>query len=87
MAAFPLVCNFEGDYGMKLLLVDTNDTMDAVAEQARRALVGVVVKRPRAGSVLRVRRHGEQRSLPRELKVGDGGFLRMEAVDIVAVDA
>jgi hypothetical protein len=87
MASFPLVCNFEGDYGMKLLVVDTNDTMDAVADQARRALVGVVVKRPRPGATLRVSRHGEGRNLPRDLKVGDANFIKMEAVDITAVDA
>jgi toluene monooxygenase system protein B len=87
MAAFPLVCNYEGDYGMKLLVVDTGDTMDAVADQAKRALVGVVVRRPRAGAVLRVSRHGERSPLPGDLKVGDANFVRMEAVDIYQVDS
>lgn len=86
MAAFPLVCNFQGDYGMKLLMVDTNDTMDSVADKAKNALVGVVVKRPKAGSILRVIRHGEDQPLPREMKVNEAGFVRMEAVDIVLAD-
>jgi toluene monooxygenase system protein B len=87
MSSFPLVCNYEGDYGMKLLVVDTSDTMDAIADQAKKALVGVVVKPPRAGSVLRVRRHGERNPLPRDLKVGDANFIRMEAVDIYQADS
>jgi toluene monooxygenase system protein B len=87
MASFPLVCNYEGDYGMKLLVVDTGDTMDAVADRARRALVGVVVRRPRPGAVLRVSRHGERSPLPRDLKVGDADFVQMEAVDIYQVDS
>jgi len=87
MASFPLVCNYEGDYGMKLLVVDTGDTMDAVADQAKRALVGVVVRRPRTGAVLRVSRHGEHSPLPRDLKVGDANFVQMEAIDIYQADS
>jgi hypothetical protein len=87
MSSFPLVCNYEGDYGLKLLLVDTADTMDAVADQARKALVGVVVKAPRPTAVLRVRRHGDRIPLPRSLKVADANFFPMEAVDIYQADA
>lgn len=86
MASFPLVCNFQGDYGMKLLMVDTSDTMDAVVEKAKSALVGVVVRAPKPGSVLRVSRHGHPEHLPRTLKVSDAGFMQMEAIDI-AVEA
>ncbi len=82
MADFPLACNFQGDYAMKLLIVDTNDTMDDVVEKAKQALVGVVVKAPKSGDVLRVSRHGEREYLPRHLKVADARFVRMEAVDI-----
>lgn len=87
MSSFPLVCNYEGDYGMKLLVVDTADTMDSVAEQAKKALVGVVVKAPRANAVLRVRRHGDLDPFPRTLKVGEASFVRMEAVDVFQADA
>lgn len=82
MANFPLACNFQGDYAMKLLIVDTNDTMDDIIEKAKKALVGVVVKAPKAGEVLRVSRHGEREYLPRDLKVADANFVQMEAVDI-----
>ena len=84
MASFPLVCNFQGDYGMKLLVVDSQDTMDGVAQKAKDLLVGVVVKPLKSGTVLRVTRHGESDYLPRNLKVGDAGFVQMEAVDILA---
>jgi hypothetical protein len=87
MSSFPLVCNYEGDYGMKLLVVDTVDTMDAVADRAKKALVGVVVKPPRPSAVLRVRRHGERIPLPRDMKVGEANFIQMEAVDIYQTDA
>lgn len=87
MSSFPLVCNYEGDYGMKLLVVDTADTMDAVADRARKALVGVVVRAPRPTAVLRVRRHGQADPLPRTLKVGEANFIQMEAVDVYPADA
>ena len=82
MASFPLVCNFQGDYGMKLLMVDSEDTMDAVADKAKSALVGVVVKAPKHGAVLRVSRHGEREFLARNLRVSEARFVQMEAVDI-----
>lgn len=85
MAAFPLVCNFQGDYGMKILFADSGDTMDMVAQKARDALVGVVVKAPRAGSVLRVRRHHTEEFLPGELTIEQAKFVKLEAVDIIPV--
>lgn len=60
MTDFPLVLNFEGDYGMKLLMVDAQDTMDHVIDKAKAALVGVVVKQPKQGTQFHVRRHGAQ---------------------------
>ena len=84
---FPLVCNFEGDYGMKLLMVDEESTMDMIANQAASALVGVLVKKPKPGSIYRISRHCEDEKLPRDLKVKDAGFIKMEAIDIVAVPA
>jgi Toluene-4-monooxygenase system protein B (TmoB) len=87
MSAFPLVCNYEGDYGMKLLMVDSEDTMDDVARRAKEALVGVVVRAPRRNAILRVRRHRAREPLPRTLKVGNGQFVLMETVDIYQSDA
>ncbi len=82
-APFPLVINFQGDYGMKLLMVDPGATLDEVAQLASDQLTGVVVKPRPAGTTLRVRRHIDGAFLDGSLKVGDAGFIRMEAVDIV----
>ncbi len=87
MAAFPLVCNFQGDYGMKILMADSGDTMDIVAQKARDALVGVVVKAPRPGTVLRVRRHHTEEFLPGDLTIEKAQFVKLEAVDIIPTTA
>jgi len=80
---FPLVINFQGDYGMKLLLVDPQATLDHVVELAKDALIGVVVKPLPEGTKLIVRRHGESSPLDSSKKVADFGFVKMEALDIV----
>jgi toluene monooxygenase system protein B len=80
---FPLVINFQGDYGMKLLLVDPQTTINQVAQLAKDSLVGVVVKPLPEGTVLVVRRHGESAALDGSVKVADAGFVKMEALDIV----
>lgn len=80
---FPLVINFQGDYGMKLLLVDPQSTLDHVVELAKDALIGVVVKPLPEGTKLIVRRHGESATLDSSKRVADFGFVKMEALDIV----
>lgn len=82
-ATFPLVINFQGDYGMKLLMVDPEATLGEVVEQAKQNLVGVVLKPIPAGVKLEVRRHQEPEALDPGLKVGEAGLIRMEALDIV----
>jgi hypothetical protein len=82
-ANFPLVINFQGDYGMKLLMVDPTATLADVIEQAKQNLIGVVLKPLPAGVTLEVRRHREAAALDPSLKVGEAGLLRMEALDIV----
>jgi toluene monooxygenase system protein B len=80
---FPLVINFQGDYGMKVLMVDPQATVGDVAQLAKDGLVGVVVKPLPEGTVLVVKRHGEGAVLDNSLKVADAGFIKMEALDIV----
>ena len=80
---FPLVINFQGDYGMKLLLVDAGSTIDEVAQQAMDKLVGVVIKPLTEGARLHVRRHADQVFLDGSLKIANAGLVRMEALDIV----
>lgn len=83
MSNFSLVCNYEGDYGMKLLMVDTEDTMDDVARIARENIAGIFVPEPAPGTVLRVRKHGLRENLPGDLKVAEAGFVLGETVDII----
>ena len=83
MADFPLVINFEGDYGMKVLMVAEDATMDDVARIAKEQLAGVVVKPLKPGARLTVKRHGASEVLSGSLKVRDARFLKMETLDIL----
>lgn len=57
MALFPLTSNFEGDFVLQLLAIDTDNTMDEVAAAAAHHSVGRRV-RARPDCILRVRRQG-----------------------------
>lgn len=80
MALFPLTSNFQEDFVLQLVAVDTENSMDELAAAAAVHSVGRRVK-PRPG-VLRVRRQGASEPLPRDLKVGDSGLRPMECVEI-----
>ena len=82
MALFPLTSNFEGDFVLQLVPVDTESTMDEVAAAAAVHSVGRRV-RARPGHILRVRRHGSTELLPRDMKVAEAGFMPTETVDII----
>ena len=84
MENFPLVINFQGDYGMKVMMVDpVESTIGDVAKVARDELVGVILKPLPAGTMLVVKRHGTDEVLDGSLKVADAGLVRLEALDIV----
>lgn len=80
---FPLVINFEGDYGMKVIMVAAGSTIKDVIQTASDQLVGVVVKPLPKGTVLKARRHGIDEALSAELRISDAGFVKMETLDIV----
>jgi len=82
MALFPLSSNFEGDFMLQLLPVDTENTMDEVAAAAAYHTVGRRVKN-RPGQILRVRKQGSEEFLPRTMKVSEAGFKPTEAVEII----
>lgn len=80
MALFPLTSNFQEDFVLQLVPVDTDNNMDEVAAAAAVHSVGRRVKaRP---GVLRVRRQGETEPFPRHVKVADSGLRPMECVEI-----
>jgi toluene monooxygenase system protein B len=84
MEKFPLVINFQGDYGMKVMLVNADSTtIGDVARIAADELVGVVVKPLPAGTALLVRKHGTNVDLDNKITIANAGLVRMEALDIV----
>ncbi|BAO43849.1 toluene-4-monooxygenase system B family protein [Thiolapillus brandeum] len=86
MALFPIMSNFERDFVVQLVPVDTEDTMDQVAEKcAYHSLNRRVV--PREDKVLRVRKHETGELYPRDMKVADAGLRPTETLDIVYMDS
>lgn len=82
MALFPLTSNFQGDFVLQLLPVDTEHTMDQVAAAAAHHSVGRRVA-ARPGNVMRIRRQGSTEPLPRTVTVAQSGLLPMECIEVV----
>ena len=82
MALFPLSSNFEGDFVLQLVAVDTENTMDEVAAAAAHHSLNRRV-RPRPNTVLRGRRQGAVEFLPRDMKVADSGLAPTETIEII----
>lgn len=82
MALFPVTSNFEGDFVLQLVAVDTDNTMDEVAAAAAHHSVGWRV-RARPDCILRVRRQGGASFLPRDMKVADSGLKPTETIEII----
>jgi toluene monooxygenase system protein B len=82
MALFPLISNFEGDFTLLLLPVDSENTIDEVTAAASRLSVGTRVA-PQAGRIVRARRSGETAFLPGSLKVSQSGLKPLETIEFV----
>ncbi|MDY0329144.1 MAG: toluene-4-monooxygenase system B family protein [Thiomonas sp.] len=82
MAQFPLVSNFQGDFVLQMLPVDTEFTMDQVAAEAARHSVGRRVA-ARPGSVMRVRRQGSNELFSRGLTVAKANLRPMECIEVI----
>jgi toluene monooxygenase system protein B len=82
MALFPITSNFEGDFVLQLVAVDTENTMDEVAAAAAHHSVGRRV-RARPGQILRVRRQGAEEFFPRTMRLADAGLKPTETVEII----
>ncbi len=85
MALFPLTSNFERDFVLQLLPVDTENTMDEVAAAAAEHSINRRV-RPQPDKVLRVRRHSDGELFPRDMKVSEANLKPTETVDIIFAD-
>ncbi|TAM12856.1 MAG: toluene monooxygenase [Nevskiaceae bacterium] len=82
MALFPLTSNFEGDFVLQLIAIDTENTMDQVAATAAHHSVNRRVA-DRPGQGLRVRRQGDKKPFPRTMKVSESGLEPMECIEVV----
>ena len=85
MALYPLISNFQHDFVLQLLAVDTENTMDEVAAAAAHHSVGRRVS-PQPGKVIRVRRQGDTAFIPRDTKLADAGIKPMECVEFIFAD-
>ena len=86
MAAFPIHSNFQGDFVIQLIEVDTEDSMDQVAEKCAHRSVGGRVA-PQPDKVRRVRKHGAEDYYPRDMKVSHAGWRPTETLDVIFADA
>ncbi|MDE2372000.1 MAG: toluene-4-monooxygenase system B family protein [Burkholderiales bacterium] len=86
MALFPVISNFQYDFVLQLVAVDTENSMDEVAAAAAHHSVGRRVA-PRPGKVIRVRRQGSETFYPRQAKLGETDIKPMEALEFIFADA
>lgn len=78
----PLVINFEGDYGMKMFMVDPAITVGELAADVRDQLVGTILKPLPGGAELSVFRNSDGSAVPAATVIGEAGFVKLEALDI-----
>jgi toluene monooxygenase system protein B len=81
MGQVPLASSFEGDFIIKLVVVEEDDTMDQVAAKTASHTAGRTVRvRPRG--VLRVRLQGAAGPLRRETTVRGAGLSPMTCIEV-----
>lgn len=85
MALFPVISNFQYDFVLQLVAVDTDNSMDEVAAAAAHHSVGRRVA-PRPGKVIRVRRQGGDQFYPRQARLGETDIKPMEALEFIFCD-
>ena len=85
MAAFPIHSNFQGDFVIQLVEIDTDDTMDEVAAKCAHHSVGRRVA-PQPDKVMRIRKHGEQAFYPRDMRAAEADWRPTETVDVIFAD-
>lgn len=85
MALFPLISNFQYDFVLQLVPVDTENTMDEVAAAAAHHSVGRRVA-AQPGKVVRVRRQGATDFFPRQQKLRETDIKPMECLEFIFAD-
>lgn len=85
MAMVPLISNFQYDFVLQLVAVDTDHTMDEVAAAAAHHSVGRRVP-AQPGKVVRVRRQGSEQFFPRTARLSETGIQPMESLEFIFCD-
>jgi toluene monooxygenase system protein B len=85
MALFPVISNFQHDFVLLLVPVDTENTMDEVAAAAAHHSVGTRVA-PRPDKVIRVRRQGASEFFPRAARLAETDIRPMETLEFIFCD-
>jgi toluene monooxygenase system protein B len=80
MALFPISSKFDGDFVLKLVPVDTENTMDEVAAAAAVHSVGIHVA-DQPGKTIRCRAEGATEPFPRDLVLADSGVEPMTTLE------
>lgn len=86
MALFPIISNFQYDFVLQLVPVDTENTIDEVAAAAAHHSVGRRVA-PQPGKIIRVRRQGAAEFYPRSVRLGETDIKPMEALEFIFCEA
>ena len=86
MSMLPIISNFQGDFVLQLVAVDSENTMDQVAAAAAHHSVGRRVA-PQPDKVIRVRRRDAQAFFPEDARIGDLGVQPMECLEFIFTDA
>lgn len=86
MALFPVISNFQYDFVLQLVPVDSDNTMDEVAAAAAHHSVGRRVA-PQPGKVIRVRRQDAESFYPREARLHETDIKPMETLEFIFCDA
>jgi toluene monooxygenase system protein B len=85
MALFPVISNFQYDFVLQLVAVDTGNTMDEVAAAAAHHSVSRrVASRP--DKVVRVRRQGADQFYPRNARLHETDIKPMETLEFIFCD-
>jgi len=82
MALFPIISNFQFDFLLQLVPVDTDNTMDEVCAAAAHHSVGRRVA-PQPDKVVRVRRQGATEFFPRQARLHETDIQPMESLEFI----
>lgn len=80
MATVPLVSHFHGDFVLKLLPVDSEQSMAEVASAAASHSVGIHVA-DQPGRPIRARKQGETAPYPLDMTLAASGLQPMDCVE------